>query len=261
MSDIILGIGGALLVLAIGYWLGRWSSRAARSMMAQAEVQISDLEASVAELDTQKADLKQKVSDLKDAHGIKVQELVTLNLRLDGAEILRTDYRQAKVKGGEADRLREQVVNLETELSTLDAGEDLSPLGEDSEARDNAKSLQEAVTNLLNEDTFAATVVDDSGLTIVSAGLADDALAAFSVLLAEACNRAPGFVPIGDPYVITLIDSAGTRVSLWPFSVSNQPMALLTLSKAQPATPAVNAAISKVRALLPKSFRSLGPVS
>ncbi len=259
MTNIFIVIGGALVLLVAGYLFGRWSVHGAAKQAAEAVLLASDLESQVIVLSDDKANQKQKINDLKDDVGIKVQELATLNLRLDGVEIMRTDYRQAKVKGGEADRLRREVDTLQEELSTKAVVEDLSPLGHDAAARDNAKSLQEAVNNLLNEDTFAATVVDDAGLQIVSAGVADDALAAFSVLLARACERAPGFVAIGDPYVITLIDAAGTRVSLWPFQVSNRPMALLTLSRAHPATPAINAAISKVRALLPKSFRSLGP--
>ena len=259
MTITFMGIGVGLLALVVGYLLGHLSGRRATKRAAEHKLLASDLEIQVQMLQDDNANQKQESYDLRDEVGIKVQELQTLNLRLDGVEILRTDYRRAKVKGGEADRLRREVDSLQTELSTKAVVEDLTPLGDDAAAKDNAKSLQEAVSNLLNEDTFAATIVDDAGLQIVSAGSSDDALAAFSVLMNAACTRAPGFVPIDDPYVITLIDSDGSRVSLWPFNVNERQMALVTLSKAHPATAAVNTAISKVRALLPRSFRSLGP--
>ena len=261
MSDLVCiaaAIAAAVVTGLIAFVVGRWSRRGEVTARRDAESQVSALTERLTQVSEENDVLHHKFVELKNTNRALTQELTTLNLELDGAQIMRSDYKQLKVRSGEADRLREEVVTLRSELETSRTEEDrLIPLGEDTAARDNARSLQEAVNSLVNEHVHAATIVDDSGFPVVAAGTADDALAAFSVLIAEPCAKASSFVKMGDPYGVSLVDVDGERVSYWPFVVSGKSMALVTMSKKPPATPAVNSAISKVKALLPRSSRTL----
>ena len=238
-----------------------WRRRAAATAR-EATARIGTLEAELVTTRERNEALDQQLIELEHIREARAQELKRLNAHLSRTHNnppnrQRTRQRTNPPRTEESRRLRGEIDRLKTELASRPGDVEIVPLGDDQRAQSDAKSLREAVTSLLNRQTYSALVVDSSGFPIVTAGLADDALAAFSVLLARPCERVTSFVALGDPYVISIIDVTGHRVSYWPFSIGDKQMALVTMSGKQTPTPAVNAAISKVKALLPRSFRSL----
>ncbi len=250
---LLSSIVGALLFLAAGFSLARWLAVRTTdqpSPTVHAANEVPNLKALLTNVQAEKATLGAQLVAAQKTHHYESNQIEMLEAKLHGFEALRSEYLRlreqhdaVKQPSGEPDQRSEGTRPIQPSLARKAASARPGPRRTETSLEG---TLSLAISTLLDESTSAVSIVDHTGLPLTTAGFFDDALGAFTTILAEPCVRVNSFIPFGRPRLLTLVDDDGARVSIWPFAVGKQTMTLVALSTRELPADQVKLAISKV---------------
>ena len=227
-------------------------SEASRGEAVDAIRELEARAARIAELDAQLAERTRTVRDLST-------ENEHLKGRLRDAEGMRADYVRLRTAATDAEYLRREVIRLEAELREVHLhalgarpprpARGSAPLPT-SPRRTIGELLATAIERFADDGTRSIAVADTMGFPLASSGNDGLALAAYAALLMESATRSRQFLPVAAPAAIELVDTHGTRVSVWSFEVDADRLLLANLAVAPVDERRLAAALADLSAIL-----------